>query len=65
MPGDVQVAVPGVNSTLHPAGLSVNTVGPADLARTEFNTTDTAYRQTLSAFNSFVCGITTVCLLNR
>ena len=62
MPGDVQAA--SVNSIRHPAGFSVNTIGPADLTRTELDTIDTTYRQTLSAFNTFVCGITTVRLLN-
>ena len=36
-----------------------------DFVRTKLDTIDTACRQTLNAFNTFVCGITTVCLLNR
>ena len=64
VPGDIQAA--SVNSIRHQAEFSVNAIGPADLARTELDATIvTTYRQTLSAFNSFVCGITTVCLLNR
>ena len=62
MPGDVKTA--SVNSIRHLTGFSVNTIGPADLARTELDTIDTTYRQTLSAFNTFVCEITTVRLLN-
>ena len=60
VPGDVQAA--DVNSIRPPAEFSVNVIGPADLARTELDTIDTAYRQTLSAFNTFLCRITTVCL---
>ena len=63
VPGDVQAA--GVNSIHHPAEFSENAIGPADLARTDLDTIDTMYRQTFSAFNTFICGITTVCLLNR
>ena len=44
---------------------SVNVIGVAALSRTRLETIDTAYRQTLSAFNTFVCRITNVCLLNR
>ena len=58
MPGDVQAA--GVNFFYRPTEFSVNAIGPTDLARNKI-TIDTAYRQTLSAFNTFVCGITTVC----
>ena len=68
MPGDVQATSPeaaGVNSIRHLAEFSVNVIGSADLARAELDTIDAACRQTLSAFNAFVCGITTVCLLNR
>ena len=60
VPGDVQAAC--VNSIRHPAAFSVNAIGPADLARTQSDTIDTTCRQTFSAFNTFVCGITTVCL---
>ena len=63
VPGDVQAA--GVNSIRHPAELSVNGIGPADIVRTELDTIDTTHRQTFSAFNAFVCGITTVCLPTR
>ena len=63
MPGDVQAG--GVNSMRHAFEFSVNAINSADLSGTESDTIDTAYRQTLSAFNTFVCGITTVCLLNR
>ena len=63
VPGDVQAA--GVNSIRHPAEFSVNAIDPADLARTELDIIDTTYRQTFSAFNTFVCGITTVCLPTR
>ena len=63
VPGDVQAA--GVNSICHPDEFSVNAIGPADLARTQLDTIDTTYRQTFSAFNTFVCGITTVCLPTR
>ena len=62
VPGDVQTA--GVNSIHHLAESSENAIGLADLARTELDTIDTTYRQTFSAFNTFICGITTVCLLN-
>ena len=63
VPGDVQAA--GVNSIRHPAEFPVNAIGSADLARTQLDTIDTTYRQTLSAFSTFVCGITTVCLPTR
>ena len=63
VPGDVQVA--GVDFFCRPTEFSVNAIGPADLARTELGTIDTTYRQTLSAFNTFVCGITTVCFPTR
>ena len=63
VPDDVQAA--GVNFFCHSTEFSVNAIGPADLTRTELGTINTAYRQTFSAFNTFVCGITTVCLLNR
>ena len=63
VPDDVQAA--GVNSIHHPAEFSVNAIGSADLARTQLDTIDNTYRQTLSAFNTFVCGITTVCLPTR
>ena len=61
MPGDVQAA--DVNSIRPSAEFSVNVIGPADPARTELDTINTAYRQTLSAFNTFVCRITTVVFL--
>ena len=38
-------------------------IGPTDPPGTKLDTVDTAYRQTFSAFNTFVCTITTVCLL--
>ena len=60
VPGDVHAAA--VNSIRYPAEFSVNAIDLADLVRTEFDTIDTTYRQTFSAFNMFVCGITTVCL---
>ena len=67
VPGDVQAAnlqVTGGNSVRSSAEFSVNAIGPTDLGRTKLDTIDTIYRQTFSAFNSFVCGITTVCLLD-
>ena len=63
VPGDVQAA--GVNSIRHPAEFSVNAIGSTDPASTQLDTIDTTYRQTLSAFNTFVCGISTVCLPTR
>ena len=63
VPGDVQAA--GVNFFCRPTEFSVNAIGCADLARTELDTINTTYRQTFSAFNTFVCGITTVCFPTR
>ena len=55
----------GVDSTCRPAEFSVDAIDPTDLAGTKLDSIDTAYRQTLSAFNTFVCGIANVCPLNR
>ena len=68
MRADVQATslqAAAVNSIRHLAEFSVNVISSADLARAELDTIDAACRQTLSAFNAFVCAITTVCLLNR
>ena len=62
-PGGIQAA--GVNSTCRPAEFSVDAIDPTDLAGTKLDSIDTGYRQTLSAFNTFVCGIANVCPLNR
>ena len=37
-------------------------IDPADLARTKLDTINTACRETLSTFHTFVCGINGVCL---
>ena len=57
------VQASGVSSI--PADFSVDSIDPADLAGAKLDSIDTAYRQTLSAFNTFVCGVTSVRLLDR
>ena len=55
---DIQAAniqTAGENSIRRPPERSFNATGPADLA---------AYRRTLDAFNTFVCGISGVCLFD-
>ena len=59
MPSDIQAA--GVR----PVEFSVIATGSTDPTRTKLDTIDTVCRQTLGAFDTFVCGITTVCIPTR
>ena len=57
--GDIQGA--DMNTIAGPAETTVNAIGLVDSAMTQLDTINTGYRQTLSAFNAVVNGITRVC----
>ena len=68
MPCDLQATnlqVAGRNSICHLTNFSQMTSSvPADLSSTKFYFIDTSFHQSLSTFNTFVRGVTGVCLDN-